>query len=258
MFVPVRFAWFLVIAVLVNSPVWASADPDLERTWDNAEIWVKPGGENLINTHMDDQTLQQRLIDAGRKLPTVIFFHDCARNRKLAGWHYARFMARAGFAVVLPNSFARESRAETCGYWQFNPLPGAPVEQVHAQRKAEIGHALAKVRELSWVDGSNLFVMGHGEGGDALAAYSGDGYQARVISGALCHWGVNGNATAPMMVVASRDDRLFDGADAEACVKKAGDYSVHIKILEGYQHDTSSLSEARDAVIDFLTLQIKP
>lgn len=245
---------FVTIAVI--NPAQANSNPGLQQTWDKAEIWVKPEGGGLINSHMDDQRLHQRLIRSGKKLPTVIFFHDCGKNRKLAGWHYARFMARAGFVVILPDSFARPDRPETCSHWQFLPLADAPLEKVHALRKAEIAHALATARQLSWVDTRNLFVMGQGEGADALAAYDGKGYKARVISGALCRWGVNGRLDIPIMFVASRDDRLFAGAEADSCASKAGIRPVLNKLIAGYQHDTSSLPEARDAVIKFLIHQI--
>jgi len=256
MFVRTALLSFTFVAVMAIIGVEASASPELQRTWEKAEIWVKPAGGGLINSHMDDQRLHQRLIKAGRKLPTVIFFHDCGKNRKLAGWHYARFMARAGFAVILPDSFARSNRIETCSHWQFRPLAGAPFDKVHALRKSEIAHALTMVGKLGWADTKNLFVMGQGEGADALAAYDGTGYGARVVSAALCRWGINGPTDVPTLVIASQDDRLFNGADAASCATMAGERSVEINLLPGYQHDTSSLPEARDAVIAFLRRQI--
>ena len=143
---------FVFISLLTTGGAGAGPDPDVKKTWEKAEIWVKPEDGSVINSHMDDIRLQDRLILDGRKLSTVIFFHDCGKNRKLAGWHFARFMARAGFAVILPDSFARTERPETCTHWQFLPLAEAPLNQVHALRKAEIAEALESVRTLEWVD----------------------------------------------------------------------------------------------------------
>ncbi len=246
----------LALLAALLTPAITRADDGLARTWEKAEIWVRTS-EGFFASHMNDQILRDRLDKAGKEFPTVIFFHDCGKNRKLAGWHYARFMARAGFAVILPDSFARPDRPETCRYWQFLPIPDAPTEEVHTLRKSEISHALKMVRGLKWVDPDNLFVMGHGEGGEALAAFGQGGFKARVISGALCKWGIDGPRDIPMLAIASQEDRLFEGQAANSCATKAQNYSIETKLFDGFQHDTSSLSQARETVIQFLKTLVK-
>lgn len=240
----------LTLAMLAALPAW-TVNADVTNTWERAEIWVKTD-QGFFASHMDDPILRQRLNSAGTKYPTVLFFHDCGKHRKQAGWHYARFMARAGFAVILPDSFARPGRPETCEYWQFKPLANAPTSQVHTLRQEEISHALKQASTLSWVDTNNLFAMGHGEGGDALAAYTEGGYRVRVISGALCPQGVEGPVDIPTLTVASRDDRLFRGERADSCMRKGEGRSFRNVLFDGAQHDTSSLPEAREVVIQFL------
>ncbi|MBL6932001.1 MAG: hypothetical protein ISR45_03560 [Rhodospirillales bacterium] len=247
---------FIATFLIFLAPTLAGADTGLARTWEKAEIWVRTA-EGFFSSHMDDAILLERLNGAGKKYPTVIFFHDCGKNRKQAGWHYARFMARAGFAVILPDSFARPDRPETCEYWQFKPLDDAPLGKVHALRKAEISHALMNAKKLKWVDTSNLFAMGHGEGGDALAAYTDSGYKARIISGALCKWGVGGSKDKPTLSLASREDRLFQGQAADTCANKTDGYPLQTILFDGFQHDTSSLPQARETVIDFLKTLVK-
>jgi len=252
-----RFSLIVLLLAILAPGSGVAETGGLSNTWDKAEIWVRPADGGFISSHMDDKILRQRLAGSAKKYPTVLFFHDCGKNRKLAGWHYARFLARAGFAVILPDSFARRERPETCTYWQFKPLANAPAKQVHTLRRQEITHALEKIKTLSWVDGKNLFIMGHGEGGDALAAFEGGGYRARVISGALCPWGVQGPKDIPVLAVASRDDRLFKGAPADSCAKQAGGRPFNTVLFDGYQHDTSSLPEARQTVIEFLKTLVK-
>jgi len=247
---------FVVILIALIFPTMAAGNGGVSKTWQRAEIWVRTA-DGFINSHMTDDVLLARLNKDARAYPTVVFFHDCGRNRKQAGWHYARFLARAGFAVILPDSFARPDRPEACEYWQLKPLANAPTKKVHGLRMAEIAHALGKAKALSWVDTDNLFVMGHGEGGDALAAFDGGGFKARVISAALCKWGLKGPTDIPDLLVASRDDRLFHGMDADTCGQKATGRSFKTVLFDGYQHDTSSLSDARDTVIDFLKTLVK-
>jgi len=258
-------SWFSVLSVAalsafaISPPVPTSAAAAMEggvdATWERAEIWVKPPSGGFFSSHMDDRRLHARLGEDG-KLPTVIFFDDCGANRKMAGWHYARFLARAGFAVILPDSFARQGRPITCEHWQLTPLPGAPVSEVHALRLEEIGHALARARALPWVDTDNLFLMGHGEGGDALAAFPSDGVRARVLSATRCPFGIHAPEDTAMLFVASEHDRLFAGKPADACVGEAGGRRFEMTLFPGYQHDTSSLSAARDAVTAFLIRQL--
>ncbi len=242
------FLYVLLAALLATT----SAGATTEKTWNKAEIWVKTPDGSFFNSHMDDLRLQARLNGMAKKMPTVVFFHDCGANRKMAGWHYARFLARAGFAVILPDSFARPGRPVTCEHWQQTPLAGAPVNQVHALRLQEIAYAAEQAKTLAWVDTANLFVMGHGEGGDAVAAFDNGAFKARVISGALCRWGIGAKSGSPVLFVASRQDRLLADRTTTGCAERAGKTAYRQILFPGFQHDTSSLPEARAAVIDFL------
>ena len=247
---------FLILSFALVFVTFSSrADTTLE-SWQHAEIWAKAPDGAFFASHMDDTRLHERLRKAGKKYPTVLFFHDCGANRKAAGWHFARVLARAGFAVILPDSFARKDRPVTCEHWQLTPLTDVPRDKVHAMRLDEIRLAQENVRELSWVDTNNLFLMGHGEGGDAVAAFPGAGHKARVISGALCEKGIKGSMQTAMLSIASKDDRLFEGAPPDSCAKKAQGRPFLTLLYPGYQHDTSSIPEAREAVIDFLTTQL--
>ena len=154
----------------------------------------------------------------------------------------------------MPDSFARAGRPETCNVWTHERLPGAPGEAVYRMRQEEIRNAVERVRELPWVDPDNLFLMGHDEGGDAVAEYPGGGFRARVISGSFCARGVRAPAGTPILSLASAEDPWLAANPPDSCARKAGRRSPPVvsKVLPGYLHDLSGAPDGRRAVIQFI------
>ncbi len=81
-------------------------ESEIARTFDQA-IVVLPGaggGPSLV-AKMHTPALQARLAaERGRRYPTVLYLHGCDG---LAGLTPLRAMARRGFAVIAPDSYAR-------------------------------------------------------------------------------------------------------------------------------------------------------
>ena len=174
----------ILALIFANSGLTAADDQGIQDTWDRAEIWIHPKPFGFCNGRLSDPQVQSvlRQLPAVSKLATVIYLHGCG-FRKAAGWTLARWLVKAGYAFIMPDSFARAGRPETCNNWTHERLPGAPGEAVYRMRQEEIQNAVEQVRALPWVDTENLFFMGHDEGGDAVAEYPGGGLRARVISG---------------------------------------------------------------------------
>lgn len=249
-------------AFVLSAAAWAVAFSaaateidELQRTWERAEIWIYPKGVGFCNGRLGDLEIQRALasLRPGYKMPTVIYLHGCG-HKKPAGWTYARWLVNAGYAVIMPDSFQRIHRPQTCNPWTQKRLAGAPSDEVLAMRQAEIRYAVAQVQKLPWVDQDNLFLMGHDEGGEAVAMYGGGEFKAYVISGALCYRGFNIPPSKPVLAVSSASDPLFEGAAADSCARHAtanGNPTLS-KVLPGYLHDVSGEPEARNIVLDFL------
>lgn len=235
------------------APALGGEDADLAHTWSRAELWVYPAGSTFSIGRLDERHIQEALAGLGRKLPTVLYLHGCGFT-KPAGWTFARWMAKAGYAVVMPDSFARAGRPETCDNWTRQRLAGAQIEAVRRMRAEELAYAVERLGEAGWVDRGNLFLMGHDEGAEAVAAYAGSGFKGYILSAALCAHGLALPPEKPLLTLASADDPVHRGVDVGACARLAGERAgpTAALVLPGALHDLSGDPRARAAVLDFL------
>ena len=126
-------------------------------------------------------------------------------------------------------------------------------------RAEEIEYALSRLRTLAWVDPKNLFLMGHSEGGHAVAVWRGGGFSAQIFfTGWWCSWGgktihVNAPRGTPLLAINYERDPWFTGT-ASTCGSLFSSYkSAREVILPGFGHNALHHSgEARFVVIDFL------
>jgi hypothetical protein len=215
-----------------SSHVLAAAIKEVQRTWDRAVVVFEIDG---AGTHgrMNRQYVQEEMakIPPGTKLPTIIFIHGCS-----GGIPHSFFgkLARWGFAVIAPDSFARTGREPTCHSMASQPL-----------RHEEIRYAVARARMLPWVDADNLILMGHSEGGNAVTYFGGDGFKARVASGTSCWRGVR--VSSPLLVVNSSKDKAL--ASGDNWCRKADEYVR----LPGPSHWPWTHPDGEKALVGFLT-----
>lgn len=231
---------------------------DLELTWHKAEIAMPDSSGGGMST-IGDQALQLRLADMGRKLPVVVYMHGCTgisdADRKLM-----RRIAKAGYAVIAPNSMARKYRPLQCASWNkeggFNLF-------VFDFRQEEINFALQQMVGNAWADWDNLFIVGVSEGGLAAAQFRGGLFKARVITQWTCHgstWvrGIDGPEDTPILAVVRKDDPWYtsgSGKQAGDCSSYFGDKrpgSESIVLEKGASHDVIDDDQVVVRIIDFL------
>lgn len=238
---------------------------DLELTWARAVVALPGGeGEEPLVTTMDSRPMAARLARSavGRKLPVVLYLHGCTGIERR---DFLADLARAGYAVIAPDSMARRFRPLQCdpetrtgGYNLF----------VYDFRQAEISYALQRMAALDWVDGANLFLVGVSEGGVAAALYRGDDFNARVIAqwtcvGAPIVRGIAAPPDTPILAIVRADDPWYAGrrtGPRQAVSQQghcgrfaAGRPALRSIVIEaGQGHDALAVPGSVREIVDFL------
>ena len=219
-------------------------DPgELARTWDGAKVRIP----------LASGVLKATMVNLGETVtgqyPTVIYLHGCngfwfGTDRRVD------FLAKLGYAVIAPNSFARLKAPTSC-----KPLvhKGGLYRYSLAMRQFEANHAIARARELPWVDPDNLFLMGLSQGGITTATLreAGATVNARIIEAWGCHagWaeyqGLNAPADQPVLSFVAAHDPWFRASylqgdcgsfmknrNSESVVYETGSLSRRHELLE--------------------------
>lgn len=183
---------FVLLAVAPGLLPEAADDADLLRTWQRAFVIV-PGEAGLVRGWIED--IDERLAETPPPRPTVVYLHGCAGLGRI-GHDTAKLLAEAGYAVIMPDSFAREHKPKSCDPAR---LVGGFHRGVLGWRQAEANQAVRKARLLAWVDADNIFLWGFSEGGTTAATVTGEPVNARIVEGWTCHagWGEYRGLRAP-------------------------------------------------------------
>jgi dienelactone hydrolase len=214
-----------------------SGGADLQRTWSRAVVVLPPldAPEPLV-TRMGSREMAARLGQrpAGSKLPVVVYLHGCTGIGNL---DLLRWVAEAGFAVVAPDSFARNWRPLQCdpetrtgGYNLF----------VYDLRLAEIAYAVDQLWQAPWADRGRMALLGSSEGAVAAALYRGDEFRGRVIaqwtcSGAPHVEGIAAPAEEPILALVGGEDPWYAANPGLDCGQ----------FLEGRRLDCGQFLEGR-------------
>ena len=116
-------------------------ESDIARTFDSAVVMLpgRGGGQSRV-AKMNTAALQSHLSGKrGRRYPTVLYMHACTGLKNLPA---LRAMARRGFAIVAPGSFARRFRPKQC---DARSPRGGRSRYVFDFRQAESNYALTRM-----------------------------------------------------------------------------------------------------------------
>ena len=239
-----------------------NAPAELERTWQAARVRIpKPGG-GYISTTMEELNSDSHAI-AGT-WPTVIYLHGCS-----GVWSgtYTRinFLARNGYAVIAPVSFARKKYPRSCDPEKHQ---GGLYRATLYMRQNDAGHAIAKAKTLSWVDNNNVFLMGLSQGGITTATFSSTGAEtsvrARIVEGWTCHagWpeysGISAPDNEPVLTLVGSKDPWFQNRWTKGdCTKfiEPSNGSKSVVYSSGYlsaRHELLESQEVQKTVLGFL------
>lgn len=190
-----------------------SDSTEMERTWQAALVRIPKSGGGYIKTTI--AKLQKRSTAPKGVWPTVIYMHGCAGI-----WPGTKtritFLARNGYAAIAPASLARQKYPQSC---RPETHEGGLYRPTLRMRQNDAGYAIAKAKELSWVDEDNVFLMGLSQGGITTATFSSShpehSVRARIVEGWTCHagWseynGSNAPDTEPILTLVGSEDPWF-------------------------------------------------
>ncbi|MDA1098329.1 MAG: hypothetical protein O2967_05030 [Proteobacteria bacterium] len=245
---------------LLNPSILTEGDSDIARTFDQATVLLpRQKGLEPLAGKLSDEALRDHLVNlpSSEHYPTILYMHGCNGQGRLGP---LQAFAKAGFAVIAPNSFAR----------RFRPLQCSPSERTGGRnifvfdfRLVEISYALQRMAALPWVDNDRLYLIGTSEGGVAAALYRGEEFRARIIAQWTCHGapfirGLAAPKGEPVLAIVRSNDPWYQ---PESTAGQLGDCGAFFKSPErsrslvidsGVAHDVWGHSGAMQAALDFL------
>ena len=239
------------------------SDPaEMERAWLAARVRIPRPRGGYINTTMKE--LDSRTGSIAGSWPTIVYLHGCTG---LWSGTYTRinFLARNGYAVIAPVSFARRKYPKSCDPGKHQ---GGFYRSTLLMRQHDAGYAIAKAKDLPWVDGDNVFLMGLSQGGITAATFFSTSpeksLRARIVEGWTCHagWaeysGINAPDSEPVLtLVGSKDPWFQDPWTKGDCTRfiDPSNGSRSVAYSSGYlsaRHELLESGEVQETVLQFL------
>ena len=102
---------------------------------------------------------------------------------------------------------------------------------------------------------SNIFLMGHSEGANAIAKTNITGFRGMILSSGFCRLGINFEYGVKGLVINYENDPWHKAGGR--CQQARNDGSLSFLFLNDYLHDSFDTPKVRDAVQDFLKQNLK-
>lgn len=188
----------------------ADKPAELARTWDGGKVYL-PGADGPVVLSGAEYRTQGAALAIDGSLPVVVYMHGCSGLDTLSH-ATALLLVERGYAVVQPNSYARQRKPDSCKPALYL---GGLHRGVLPWRHAEASHAIRTLRGEPWVDQSQVYLMGLSEGAITTATYAGEPVTARVVEGWTCHagWheyrGLNARQDEAVLSLLGVDDPWF-------------------------------------------------
>lgn len=243
---PGRVLWALLWLLTPSARAELVPGHDVSPSWQQAHVHVP---STFFTKSVDE-------VQTTAPMPVVIFMHGCSgigdHERR---WAY--FLKSEGFIVVMPDSLALPGRVSNCDVATHTANVGkVPVREL---RPAEVVHAHAQVLQQPWADRSNIFLMGHSEGGMAAYLTPELGFRGVIISGFVCSipGGIRAKQDTPVLTINWQSDPWSDrgGPSPKPCSQRPF-WRLRTQatelVLPGRGHATAYEASAREAVRQFL------
>ncbi|MFP6759088.1 MAG: hypothetical protein VCC99_12865 [Alphaproteobacteria bacterium] len=234
---------------------------DIERTWSQAVVVLPPSASGqeppvgrLSSRHIRRAT---RIFANGPGAPVALYLHGCTG---IGNYMFFDTLARAGYAVIAPDSFARSYRPLQC---DPETTTGGKNLFVYDFRLAELTFALEQIGKLDWVDFDNLFLVGTSEGAVAAALFRAKVFNARVLAQWTCQGaplvrGIDAPPATPILAIVGADDPYYASANTSQQQGDCGTFiagrpgSRSLVLPEGAGHNIYDDPRAVGEIIGFM------
>ena len=221
---------------------------NVESSWERARVFV-PGNTEPVNV---------KDIKSNQNYPVVIYLHGCTGIVEWHDYDWGKTLSANGYLVILVDSMARSGRVPNCDPLRKSGSNLFP--QAYDYRQQEITYALEQVQKSNWADKQKIFLMGHSEGGIAVASSTHQSPRANIILAWTCTFrnysaldGIKSPKEIPILAVAAKYDAWRVGKASEGrCADNADGRSVTQIDLNGSEHATTKYPQSKPAVLDFL------
>lgn len=180
---------FLFTVIFCKHAVSLEGVPDrgqeIARTWDGGFIFY-PKGERFSYGKILETLPKARTILAGKRFPTIVYMHGCSGIDTISKQTARDYVIKGTFVVVMPDSFAREDKPDSCNLKKHE---AGLHRNVIFWRQNEANNAIREARKLPFVDPDNIFLIGMSEGAITTATTIGEPVNARISEGWTCHAG---------------------------------------------------------------------
>lgn len=218
---------------LNNYSDFQEADSEIARTFERSLVYL-PGSAR--RGRLDDPAIRE-VVENGGPQPVVLFLHGCTG---LGPVKTLPALARDGFLVIAPDSFARRYRPLQC---DASSRSGGFNLFVYDFRQTELGYALHRLRAAPWADKRRLYLIGSSEGGVTAALYRGSELRARVITQWTCQGkprirGIDAPPGEPILAVVAQSDSWYANGPSQGHCGQflAGRLYSDSRIVGGVDH----------------------
>ena len=218
-------------------------DAGVEKSWDKADVYIP---ESIFLKRTSNLQLE-------KKYPVVIYLHGCTGITSNHDLRWGRFISNLGFVVILPDSFARPSRISNCD--PVNTVRTGRFPFALAYREQEIAYAIGQLKKTNWADMSNIFLMGHSEGANAVAQTNIIGFRGMIMSSGFCADGIKFENGVKGLVINFENDPWHKGNGR--CQQARNDGSLSLLFLNDNAHNSFDYPRVRDEVQQFLKQTLK-
>jgi dienelactone hydrolase len=233
---------------------------ELDRVWQTSIVMIPLAANRVLESSINS-------LDSGsfqnNRYPTVILLHGCSGVWK-GIYRRMEIFANNGFAVITPVSFARKKYPKSCDV--VSKTAGL-YRGIVSLRKNDTRYAIRKARELPWVDGENIFLVGHSEGAIIAATFNDpeSPVNARVVESWTCdpswreYGGINAPITEPVLTLLAEHDPWFNNPWNTGSCDRYIDTTNGSKSIVFTQagirdrHALLELEKVQKIVVDFLT-----
>jgi len=217
---------------------------NFHQIYDKAYIGIPKGYGGLKEPFigfMDEFKKLYPNFTSTTKIPTVLYMHGSGNF--VRGDIYRNWIVNdLHFAFISPHSHIIKNRP-----LYTSPAPKKEYKKVHKLRQAEIKYSSKQIRKISWIDKTNLFLVGNSEGALATGIYKGDEFKARVILAWSCEDGyysedtkIGSKKDEPILSIIGTEDEYF-GVDSKF-IEKHKQYKVNGHCIEALlEHPNSKV-----------------